>query len=1377
MNNVELLILIVLIWGNTGENKIVWNRIVAFTSQLTPLVMKPNLFHHKYTPHTVLCFFIVTIAVSLISPLTCLAEIVESHPFIVYTPGERATIAARLSREPYESWFGRVTQEADRILELNVSWNETTVPKEIQGYYAKLLAFAHVFSAPDAPNAREYGDEAVRALNGIPGSSYSNFFSSDLAISEAVLFWAAAYDMLAGAGFDFVVDGTYHESSIREKFQNIRDYMARDWDENLFPPKPSIQKNFLSCAYIDVENTDNHHVKLYSALTVLSLVIADRGGFEEDFNRAQTRLRATLDNMTVAGGGWAEGPNYLLYSAHDYIPAITALKNKGILDYSSLPELVQTHLMLPQMMMPDGRMPPIDDNEAVNFYMAGIMHSQHPDQAEHDMLLWMWDKGGRSIQIPFLPDYLAQFDDSTPEYNGPAALGWNPTGFFPESGFATFRNSWDTDGTYMLLLSEHGDARIKGQAHEHPDPNSIILNAFGEMLLLDSGYGGWAEHDKTRFAENHNIILVDGEGPEAASKSFFWDANGVDANLQKYFASQQIDFAISETMYENTLFQRHIVFPNHRYFFVYDTMTSNSERTFTLLLHGNGGGTSGGTISTIDQGAVWERENAALRSYTVGSADLEFSTSDMHHAVYNREPMLTHSVLHVSQHGSDARYLTLLFPQEKDAEMPDITAFAVTNGDGIRVEDSGMTDYGCMRLQGTSISFDTGTDTFSSDGEFVYCSIDSQNELSAVFLVNGTHFTSDTDTLFETSSPVNLSISYGEPNALEGYIQTDRESQVTIHTAHSSRVIYNGSEIPFDTDDNSTTFSVSGEGSWRIEYPDEAAEPIAESVEISPADTTVTAGKDVLFTAFVYDSENARIDTAVVWSVDAESNIGTISEGGLFSAETAGSGFVIATLGDIADSAAVTVEAEEPPEPLEEPVIESVNIVELSVEAAVGDTVRLSAVVLDSENAEIDTTVTWEIVSSLEIGTIDPEGLFTATAHGNGYILVFVGVIADSVKVTVDAPVEQVAASVDVKPDKSTLAAGDSIAFTAEILDENGEGMEGVVSWSVSDSTLGTISESGLFQALAEGELTVNAVFAEISGNVDVTILSEPVDPGDGDEVNNNITVMSELFEGQRTKLGSGIATEGNTFKITEIDNPLHFMNGTIIYFPDGSLNEDITITVKLPKIGKINLSTQDVDFPDSIMAGVSFEVSVNDSVVYPYYFETPLEVTIPYRQALLDKIGITPEQIGMFYLTETGELAEEGITDIVVDEPNELIRGVVAHFSDVVVAKKPGVLVAVENDIPNGFSLSANSPNPFNPLTTITYTVPANITDNVSLNIYDIRGALIRTLVNEVGSPGVHSVVWDSIDNNGNAVSSGVYIYRLQAGEIFLSNRMILVR
>jgi flagellar hook assembly protein FlgD len=84
------------------------------------------------------------------------------------------------------------------------------------------------------------------------------------------------------------------------------------------------------------------------------------------------------------------------------------------------------------------------------------------------------------------------------------------------------------------------------------------------------------------------------------------------------------------------------------------------------------------------------------------------------------------------------------------------------------------------------------------------------------------------------------------------------------------------------------------------------------------------------------------------------------------------------------------------------------------------------------------------------------------------------------------------------------------------------------------------------------------------------------------------------------------------------------------------------------------------------------------------------------------------------------------------------------------------------------------NYPNPFNPSTTIRYALPGQA--NVTLRIYNILGQEIRTLVNERQSAGVRSVVWDGRNNLNQAVSSGIYIYRLQAGARVLSKKMILL-
>ena len=99
------------------------------------------------------------------------------------------------------------------------------------------------------------------------------------------------------------------------------------------------------------------------------------------------------------------------------------------------------------------------------------------------------------------------------------------------------------------------------------------------------------------------------------------------------------------------------------------------------------------------------------------------------------------------------------------------------------------------------------------------------------------------------------------------------------------------------------------------------------------------------------------------------------------------------------------------------------------------------------------------------------------------------------------------------------------------------------------------------------------------------------------------------------------------------------------------------------------------------------------------------------------------------------------------------------------------------DQKLPNVLALNQNTPNPFNPSTSITYSIPEGNSGRVSIKVYDLRGALVRTLVDQYSNPGMYSEQWDGTDNFGNNVSSGIYIYQLQAGEYKKSNKMILMR
>ncbi|HUU27620.1 MAG TPA: beta-L-arabinofuranosidase domain-containing protein [archaeon] len=97
--------------------------------------------------------------------------------------------------------------------------------------------------------------------------------------------------------------------------------------------------------------------------------------------------------------------------------------------------------------------------------------------------------------------------------------------------------------------------------------------------------------------------------------------------------------------------------------------------------------------------------------------------------------------------------------------------------------------------------------------------------------------------------------------------------------------------------------------------------------------------------------------------------------------------------------------------------------------------------------------------------------------------------------------------------------------------------------------------------------------------------------------------------------------------------------------------------------------------------------------------------------------------------------------------------------------------------DLPKAFSLDQNHPNPFNPTTTISYAVPEGPAVRVSLVVYDLRGTLVKTLVDDIKEPGYYTVMWDGTDDAGRNQSSGVYFYRLRAADYTGVRKMVLVK
>jgi len=128
------------------------------------------------------------------------------------------------------------------------------------------------------------------------------------------------------------------------------------------------------------------------------------------------------------------------------------------------------------------------------------------------------------------------------------------------------------------------------------------------------------------------------------------------------------------------------------------------------------------------------------------------------------------------------------------------------------------------------------------------------------------------------------------------------------------------------------------------------------------------------------------------------------------------------------------------------------------------------------------------------------------------------------------------------------------------------------------------------------------------------------------------------------------------------------------------------------------------------------------------------------------------------FHLTTDGSTAREGI-----------------YIDDLVISWTPTAITDEPITTPRIFSLNQNYPNPFNPSTQVEFSLVSR--EHVVLSIYDLLGRKIRTLIDSELEPGSHAAIWDGANESGQDAASGVYLYKLSAGNSSDIRRMTLVR
>lgn len=553
--------------------------------------------------------------------------------------------------------------------------------------------------------------------------------------------------------------------------------------------------------------------------------------------------------------------------------------------------------------------------------------------------------------------------------------------------------------------------------------------------------------------------------------------------------------------------------------------------------------------------------------------------------------------------------------------------------------------------------------------------------------------------------------------------------------------------------------------------PLQAQEPDHQPrIQIIPDQVEVMVGDSVQLQAVYIDSSGTETDTAANWSVTPDS-LGVFASMGLFTATHSGDGLIIAGFGQLTDTVAVTVEPGESEG--EEPFL---RISPESVHLMVGDSIQMTARLIDSTGTALDTMVSWSLEPD-SLGNITSDGLFTAEAAGHGSIQASLGLLTASAEVEVEAESEgddhgEHDNPLVIMPQDTVVAVGSDIQFQAYFQDSSGVLNDTTAEWSLDGMAIGSISESGLLEANAVGFGVVRAQLDNWTTSATVIVQDTVYD-----STGVNSVTITRSHNGHMTAMHS--VTEGEIWVVGGLPYPMNILNGTRVYFPNGSLTEDINIQMSLPSFA--DTAGDSVEFGHHIAAGVDFQVFVNDTLAEPYYFETPIYVAIPFKRGLLRHLNIAPSSLGLYFaMTHTDSIAFDstGITQTSVDTASNRIYASVAHFSTLVVKPKSSSPTGINSEpveVPKGFALEQNYPNPFNPETSIHYRIPN--ASHVKLTVYNSLGQVVQTLINKSLPAGEYSVRWNGRDQLGNKASSGMYFYRIQAGDYTKTRKMILMK
>ncbi|MDP8226271.1 MAG: heparinase II/III family protein [Candidatus Celaenobacter polaris] len=761
-------------------------------------------------------------------------------------------VKARVTVQPFLSIYNDIKTKSD------VEYYTCTTELQ-KAIVARCAAFRFFID-----DVATYGDKAKEYLIVMQRESYSNLeeqYKNILWDSEMLSLACIAYDFLKGNSYDFAGD----EATVRAKIQDI----AADMYYDLVSSSQWSGLHLLW--YMGFGEQINYGVKFASALGMCAIVLNTETTGDTDkqpetwINYCMQKTDMQFNDWLVNEQGmWAEGPHYLSFSASSFLPFAIShnnFVNGQSEDYGGefLPPLTQNDnfIAIPEwgikIRQPNGARPNFDDSFLDPYFFNGMLAELYGD----DVLAWdfvvssdPYFMGATSDNIDV--EMICTYDDI--DFPGTTPPDFSPTQFMPDAGQAVFRSNWGEDAVYMCVIAENGQAREGGRTHEQPDNGSFIIYALGELLAMDSGYISWDKRDSVRYAKNHSMILVDGEGPPAATLT---TAEGTDAMLGECFDTDGVDHAEEYTFYQDTYFQRTVSFLNDEFFVISDYVGASSTHDYSWLLHGNGGGSTGNGFSLGTNGSVYSVNDVDLNFFINSTHPITLDSYNDYHDDGTYNMPATHAVTRAQVIADSTLFSAFLIPSI--ATTKDITFTPINLGSciGGTAEIATEKAIHLVHFGEETITTDFFGTSVGYDGNVL--AMTKYDDIPQNILMTYTkNVTYGAVTLISSDTSISMGLNIGATSA-DGYVSY--ACTVEFFTGNAPSGVTGGTFIGFDQGVSTISFSEEGnfeiDVEWSLNYAVNP-EPSQNLYDISVYPNPFNQTNEISFTLSV--PQNVKIE-------------------------------------------------------------------------------------------------------------------------------------------------------------------------------------------------------------------------------------------------------------------------------------------------------------------------------------------------------------------------------------------------------------------------------------------------------------------------------------------------------------------------------------